>query len=62
MSQEFATMLKSTLEKMQQRINEANKQWEEENDANMLKHFENVQLKWLFITVKSHRRLNLSPL
>lgn len=47
---------------MQQRINEANKQWEEENDANMLKHFENVQLKWLFITVKSHRRRNLSPL
>jgi hypothetical protein len=28
----------------------------------MLKHFENVQLKWLFITVKSHRRRNLSPL
>ncbi len=37
MSQEFATMLKSTLDKMQQRIQEANKQWEEENDANMLK-------------------------
>ena len=38
-------MLKSTLEKMQLRISEANKQWEEENDQNLLKHFENVQLK-----------------
>lgn len=45
MSQEFATMLKSTLDKMQTRIQEANKQWEEENDSNMLKHFEATQLK-----------------
>jgi prefoldin subunit 5 len=45
MSNEFAQMLKSTLEKMQTRINEANKQWEEENDVNLLKHFESAQLK-----------------
>lgn len=45
MSNEFAQMLKSTLEKMQSRINEANKQWEEENDVNLLKHFESAQLK-----------------
>jgi chromosome segregation ATPase len=37
MSQEFANMLKSTLEKMQTRINEANKQWEEDSDPNVLK-------------------------
>ena len=41
-SQVFATMLKGTLDKMNTRISEANKQWEEENDVNMLKHFENV--------------------
>jgi hypothetical protein len=35
-------MLKGTLDKMNTRISEANKQWEEENDVNMLKHFENV--------------------
>ena len=45
MSQEFAVMLKSTLDKMQQRIQEANKQWEEENDSAMLKRFEGTQLK-----------------
>jgi hypothetical protein len=38
-------MLKSTLEKMQARINEANKQWEEENDANLLKNFEMASIK-----------------
>lgn len=36
MSQEFATMLKGTLDKMQERIKEANRQWEEENDSKML--------------------------
>lgn len=45
MSQEFAAMLKTTLEKMAKRIEEANKQWEEDNDGNVLKHFENTQLK-----------------
>ncbi len=45
MSQEFAAMLKTTLEKMAERIKEANKQWEEDNDGNVLKHFENTQLK-----------------
>lgn len=44
-------MLKSTLEKMQARINEANKQWEDENDGNLLKHFENASLKWLTYVV-----------
>ena len=38
-------MLKTTLEKMAERIKEANKQWEEDNDGNVLKHFENTQLK-----------------
>ena len=45
MSQEFANMLKSTLEKMSDRIKEANKQWEEDNDGGVLKHFDNAQLK-----------------
>ena len=45
MSQEFSAMLKTTLEKMAERIKEANKQWEEDNDGNVLKHFENTQLK-----------------
>lgn len=45
MSQEFAAMLKTTLEKMAKRIEEANKQWEDDNDGNVLKHFENTQLK-----------------
>jgi hypothetical protein len=38
-------MLKITLENMQKRISEANKQWEEENDATMLQHFEKAQLR-----------------
>lgn len=38
-------MLKTTLDKMQNRINEANKQWEEENDGAVLKQFENMQVK-----------------
>jgi DNA anti-recombination protein RmuC len=45
MSQEFSAMLKTTLEKMAERIKEANRQWEEDNDGNVLKHFENTQLK-----------------
>lgn len=42
MSQEFANMLKSTLEKMGERIKEANRQWEEDNDGGVLKHFDNA--------------------
>lgn len=44
MSNEFAEMLKDTLHKMQEKIDMANKQWEEENDANMLKRFEDMTL------------------
>lgn len=47
-------MLKTTLEKMAKRIEEANKQWEEDNDGNVLKHFENTQLKqWELAVIKS---------
>jgi predicted nucleic acid-binding Zn-ribbon protein len=42
MSQEFALMLKSTLDKMGERIKEANRQWEEDNDSGVLKHFDNT--------------------
>lgn len=38
-------MLRTTLDKMQTRISEANKQWEEENDATILQHFEKTQLR-----------------
>jgi predicted RNase H-like nuclease (RuvC/YqgF family) len=42
MSSDFAEMLRDTLNKMQERIEIANKQWEEENDPNMLKRFEEM--------------------
>ena len=35
MSQQFSTMLKETLEKMKERINSANKAWEDENEKKM---------------------------
>jgi hypothetical protein len=44
MSSDFAEMLRDTLAKMQERIEFANKQWEEENDATMLKRFEDMAL------------------
>ena len=44
MSSDFAEMLRETLNKMQERIEMANKQWEDENDANMLKRFEEMAL------------------
>ena len=44
MSSDFAEMLRETLTKMQERIDMANKQWEDENDANMLKRFEEMAL------------------
>lgn len=42
MSSDFAEMLRDTLHKMQDRIEIANKQWEEDNDPKMLKHFEEM--------------------
>ncbi len=42
MSSEFAQMLKDTLTKMQERIEFANQQWEDENDISMLKKFEDM--------------------
>ena len=44
MSSEFNEMLKDTLAKMQERIEFANKQWEDENDASMLKRFEEMAI------------------
>ena len=40
MSNEFASMLKDTFEKMQKKIESANANWETENDGAMLKHFD----------------------
>ena len=40
MSTEFAGMLKDTLETMKNKIEEADKKWEAENDGAMLKRFE----------------------
>jgi len=42
MSSDFAEMLKDTLTKMQERIEFANKQWEDENDISMLKKLEDM--------------------
>ena len=42
MSSQFAEMLKETLHKMQDRIEAANQEWEQENDANMLRRFEEM--------------------
>lgn len=42
MSSDFAEMLKDTLHKMEERIDIANKQWEEDNDGNILKRFEEI--------------------
>ena len=41
MSQNFAAMLKDTLENMKKRIEWANSDWEKENDSKLLKNFEN---------------------
>ena len=40
LSQNFATMLKETLDKMKSRIEWANAEWEKENDSKLLKNFE----------------------
>ena len=42
MSLEFAGMLKETLKKMKDKIEAANDKWENENDGQMLKRFEEV--------------------
>ena len=44
MSNDFGEMLKDTLNKMKDRIESANRQWEEENDVNMLKRFEDMSI------------------
>jgi gas vesicle protein len=43
MSSDFAEMLKDTLTKMQERIEFANKNWEDDTDANMLKKFDEIK-------------------
>ena len=40
LSQNFAQMLKDTLDKMKSRIEWANAEWEKENDSKLLKNFE----------------------
>jgi gas vesicle protein len=46
MSSQFADMLKDTLNKMKTRIENANKQWEEENETNITQRFdEHMKLK-----------------
>ncbi len=42
LSSDFAEMLKDTLTKMQERIEFANKDWEDKNDVTMLKKFEDM--------------------
>ena len=42
MSQGFQKMLAETLEKMKGKIETANKQWQEENEAKMLQKFEEI--------------------
>ena len=42
MSSNFSSMLKSTLAKMKERINQANKTWELENDTRMLEKFKEI--------------------
>ena len=45
MSNEFASMLKDTFTKMQDKIESANANWENENDGAMLKHFDDYTNK-----------------
>ena len=46
MSSQFAEMLKETLGKMKTRIENANKQWEEENETNIIQRFdEHMKIK-----------------
>ena len=54
MSSDFAEMLKDTLTKMQERIEFANKQWEDENDISMLKKFEDMPGRWKYLIFNLH--------
>ena len=42
MNQNFSQMLKTTLTKMKERINEANTTWEQENDQKMMEKFREI--------------------
>ena len=42
MNQNFSQMLKQTLSKMKDRINEANRTWEQENDQKMMEKFREI--------------------
>jgi len=42
MSSDFAEMLKDTLTRMQERIEFANKTWDDDGDANMMKKFDEM--------------------
>ena len=42
MNQNFSSMLKSTLSKMKDRIAQANRTWEQENDSKMLEKFKEI--------------------
>ena len=42
MNQNFSQMLKQTLSKMKDRINEANNAWEQENDQKMMEKFREI--------------------
>ena len=42
MHQNFSQMLKTTLNKMKDRIDKANKQWENENDTNLIQKFKEI--------------------
>ena len=42
MNQNFSQMLKTTLTKMKEKINEANTTWEQENDQKMMEKFREI--------------------
>ena len=42
MNQNFSQMLKQTLTKMKERINDANQAWEQENDQKMMEKFREI--------------------
>ena len=42
MNANFSAMLKTTLTKMKDRINDANKAWEQENDQKMMEKFREI--------------------
>ena len=42
MTQSFESMLKTTLEKMKNRISKANKAWKDENDIKLMEKFKEI--------------------